>query len=180
MEDATELHLRPRSGGQAEDETVLIHLRTAKVGVDLRVGERGDRRCVVEGELDLARDLNQPTDRRREQLAGGQFSALITANRLQEARRSPVFDPFVSTRQGADDLFASPGERDIGEAALFRHVQLGRRQLLLQEIVRQGQAFASPARGKPALDQMRDDHEPELETLGLVHGHQVDGIHRLV
>ena len=179
MEDATELHLRPRAGGQSEDEAVLIHLRAAQIRVKLRVGQRRDRWGVVERQFNLAGDLNQ-AHRRHEQLAGRQLARLIIADRLEEPRWPPVLDALVSTRQGADDLFAGSGERDVGEAALFGQVQLGRRQFFLQQLVRQHQPFASPVRGESSLDQMRDDHQPELKTFGLVHSHQVDRVHGLI
>ena len=59
-------------------------------------------------------------------------------------------------------------------------MQLGGRQLLLQELVRERQSLAAPACREAALDEVRDDHEAELQPLRLVDRHQVDGVDRLI
>src|SRR5207302_10636464 len=115
---------------QAEDEAVLVHLRATQVGVRLRVGEGSDRWCVVERQLHLAGDLHHAT-RGGEQLRGGQLARSLAANGSQKPRRPPVPDALVARGQRADDLLARARQRDVRQAALFREVQLGGGQLLL-------------------------------------------------
>ena len=67
MQDAAELHLRTRPRRQLEDKAVLVHLRTAQVGVHLGIGEGSDWRRVVERELDLTRHFDDAAERRQEE-----------------------------------------------------------------------------------------------------------------
>jgi hypothetical protein len=55
-------------------------------------------------------------------------------------------------------------------------MQVGQRQVFFEQRIRQGQALAAPARREAALDEMGDDHQAELQPLGLMHRHQVDGV----
>src|SRR6202011_3861994 len=64
--------------------------------------------------------------------------------------------------------------------SFFRQVQLGRRQFLFQELVRQRQSLAASARGKAALHQVGDDDQAEFQSLRLVDRHQVDGVDSLI
>ena len=66
VQDAAELHLRTRPRRQLEDKAVLVHLRTAQVGVHLRIGEGSDWRRVVERELDLTRQFDDAELRQEE------------------------------------------------------------------------------------------------------------------
>ena len=59
-------------------------------------------------------------------------------------------------------------------------MQLSRWQLLFQQLVRKGQAFAATVRGKPPLDEVGHDDEVELQSLRLMHGHQVDRVDRVI
>ena len=135
MENSPELHLRLGTGGQAEDEPVLVHLRASQVGIDLGVGERGDRRGIVERQLNLPGHFDEAAGGRHEERQRGQLARLGSADWRQESGGPPILDALIAAGERADEFFPRSRDGDVSEAAFFGKVQFGGREFFLQELV---------------------------------------------
>ena len=76
-----------------------------------------------------------------------------------------------------DQLVASPGHRDVEQAALLLEVPVALRQHLVHQLDREREWLARERAGKPVRDEAGQEHDRELEALGLVDGHHVDRVH---